>query len=1460
MAIEAAVMFRRFARIACLVGIAGLLAGTAAIAQLPIPFPSQSQNIPPPSVLTGSVIPFNHGASGIWGQVYSMKRAPNGHILFMDSQNASIYDLAPGASTPSLMVGPGTGTASTNCATLEGLGNSYWNSSIAVDANNVLYVADRYGSNPFCRVPYDAAAGTWTFSSADAWQGPIEYEGTSPISPQDIAIGDDGTIYASTSGGSGSPSIYKFTVNSSGTMTKQQLIINKLEDLAASIVVDHAGNLYFTENIYPTAAADRINGIREIPANAALPILGSGSGSESSQTLLVGNSDQYLGIGGLTIDSWGNIYFSSALNSTYSGYVSGVFMIPNEGTPTAPNLVWADTMMVSPVAAGHPSLVDPRGLLWIGGGGSSNWAPAGTLAPSCDTTSTQTVDATCLSSTVTLWKPGMANLGAAATSAAAATNITAYSVNAAGNMVTLTASNSFTENEIITIAASSSDALYALNGLSFIVSGAGLSSTQFGISSTLISAGAKGSTLATAGRAQVGPVYYTFNKQTTLGSIGFAQTAGNSFVPLANNPTPDPAYTTPVPNCTAGATYPAFSPTEQNNSEYSWCTVFLQLAPQKAGTAENELQLLDSKNNVIAGSSVYVSAVGQGPAISMVGAPAVVAIGSGLNHPNQVAADFLGNSYVADSALKAIEMYTPGSTTLGTAYGSGLSGPTGVAVDGAGNVYIGDSGSVYEIPYINGLAFKQQAKIASGLGTGNLSLAADAMGDVFVADEANKQVLEIANPETTLLLQQGSPLQTLTPTTPFTGPSAIATDNAGNVWVADGNNLWEFTMPYGSPTEVTSQLKGPVTGLAVDPSGSVFVADASGIYWIPYQVTSTSAGLSINNKVQVGTSLGPNNSAPISVSLDGFENLFADYGSGASSAGLAQLGMGGSMSFNAGGQEVNPDVPLESDVQLFNVGNAPLTLSAFSGDVTSGANASYFTVGAAGVLTPACGPSEFAQPGFSCYLGLNVLALAASPAGSPFTGSANVQSNATNAPAGMNIAMQANVIQDLRPASSLAIAIAPDTTDTGCAGQTYPGCQTIQVTVTSSNPGYGTPSGLITLTVPGSGPAQSSQSQSLSSSGAVKFTLTNLSGGPYNVLAVYSGAGTAGSTQNTCSSSSTPASCFAGTAGKTTFTINPATPNFSVGPPGTKGCMTNTGACTPNSTNVQVYLGNTYVNVAKDNWITATVTSTVGTPTGSVSFLLSGKPADSTQPQSSLNSSGAANFSLVNLPNGVYALTAVYNGDQNYASQSITLASFEVIAPSLQITATPSTLTTSAGTSQIATLTLQPLLGYNTDVSLQCVGSSLPSYTECTFAYPNSGLGTVSFASCPATNLNCVLPPSTLVVTLSTNVPVNGGTALLAWQRPWMLAGLFGLGLMGLIARRKKFNSYLALICLAVTMSSLSAGIAGCTNAGYSTPPPAPKVTTKSGTYNVQIIAYDPTSKLQVSLSTPSFTLPFTIQ
>jgi len=1117
MAIESAVLFRRTARNACLVLAAAWLCGAAA-AQLPIKAP-----VP---VTVGSVVPFGHGSTGQWSQIYSLKVAHNRSVLFLDTAVSNLYQWAPGAAAPTLVVGPAPSGQSSNGSTLEASG-SFWNSGMALDANDNLYITDRYGSAVhFFRVPYDAASGTWIFSQAANWVNSpsISLNGVpTAIEPQDLAINCDSgfpcTMYVAWSN---SGEIDKFTIYASGNPGTVTRMITGMETSGNIVAADHAGNLFFLESVY-SSPSSRVTGIREIVAGSA-PIAGDSTGAAEQKLPRIDPAAAGFNFKGMTFDDAGNLFLSSENdNNAYGGQVDMVLMVPNEGTPAAPNLVWNDAVMVAPVAAGFPVAIDPRGYLWIpNGNGGSNWASIGTKAPPC----TSVAPDECTTSGAVLWVPGAANLGA--------------------------------------------------------------------------------SPVGTAGSTAT--VFYSFSQPTTPGSFTYAAAGAKNFTTIAANPNPDPTIVPPVNPCAAGTAYPAFAAQDTVASENSWCSFYVQLNPQTAGSIAGELQILDSSKSIVPGSNVYLNGVGQGPAISVLTPANAHPVALGLQSPKQVAGDAWGNSYVADSTLAAVEMYPPGQTSavVGTALGTGLTAPTGVTVDGAGDVFIGDSGNIVEIPFINGaLATKQQTALQTGLGK-NLTLAADGGGNVFVADADNKQVVKVSNAQMGLLLEN-APLDKIGAGVAFTGPSAIATDNAGNVYVADGSNLWELS-PSGGSTEITSSLSAPVTGLAVDPSGSIFVVESTGLVWIPYDAST--GGFNVNGLVHVATMLG-NNAAPFSVALDGLENAYATYGA-AATAGMSQVGSGGFINWG----QIVPNLENDQEAQILNLGNSPLALSAFSGDIFTGANASDYLVGSP-FDTPACSASTPISPGQGCFF--DVALTPSNPSG---TNSASLAllSNAANAPS-LNIGLTANIVADLRSATTTSIAVTPP------SGVVYPGSVSIAVTVAAVDSSKGTPTGTIALIMTG----ENIQTAQLAN-GVATFSFSGLLGGPKTIRAEYGGAGVAGTAPN-----------FAGSASKTTIAVAQATPLVAVGPPA------------GGSGNVTVWAGNTYVNVATNTTIAATVTSKVGTPTGTVSFLQGGQPVDPSQAQISLDANGSDTLYVptATLWNGIVDIAAVGLGNGELGSSPV---------------------------------------------------------------------------------------------------------------------------------------------------------------------------------------------------------------
>ena len=787
MAIESATRFRRLVRTRLSVLIAVLSLCGVSRAQTP--------------VTSGSVIPTTHAT---WGQIMKVVVGKNGSVVFLDWSTSGLYQLRPGSSTfTTIASGAPNGP-------LEASG-TYWNSGMAIDAKDTLYIADRYGTAHFFRIPYNPADGTYDFTTANVFGGTIG-NGSVSLNTYDVAFIDSaakdgsGTLVVSTET---SPQIWTVPVDNQGNPGTPTIIIKGLKARATHIAADVNGNIYFLED-EGSEASDRVTGIFFIPAGKS-GISGAGDGSAEAQIARIDPSSNKEQFSGITLDAAGNIYVTSQMDSN-GGAFNGDLMIPNtSGSPLGVSVSSFDfnkATFITPVQSSAPLAIDPRGYLWIPTS-TSGWTPPGsTPYPGTDN--------------VVLWQTGAANVGT--------------------------------------------------------------------------------SPVGTAGMP--GTVFFNFSEAVTPGSLVFSQPGmGSDFVASATNPIADPAATTPQAPCTAGKQYNAFTT----------CPYFVSLNARLPGAISGQVMMLDSSSKVIASSNTYLSGIGQGPDISLLIPSSQTAVATGLKAPQQTAADSLGNSYVADSGLGKVLEFAAGATapTAGVAIGTGLSAPTGVAVDGAGDVYIADSGKVYQIPFANGkLNAAGQTTLASGLGT-NLKLAVDGSGNVFVADPDNARVVKISNPLTTTIVAG-----LVTVGSGFTKPSAIASDSLGNIFVADGSTLSEIIATFdGPPVAITNSLAAPVTGIAVDPSGSIDVAQSGGIIRIP----SVAGTLSANSAVTVD---GGTLTAPNGLAIDTYGNLYASDLTGGT-ANLELISLNASVDFG----QVGPFAPSNPvDVDVFNIGNLPLTI------------------------------------------------------------------------------------------------------------------------------------------------------------------------------------------------------------------------------------------------------------------------------------------------------------------------------------------------------------------------------------------------------------------------------------------------------------------------------------------------------------------------------------------------------
>jgi len=241
------------------------------------------------------------------------------------------------------------------------------------------------------------------------------------------------------------------------------------------------------------------------------------------------------------------------------------------------------------------------------------------------------------------------------------------------------------------------------------------------------------------------------------------------------------------------------------------------LSPQGiALDGQGNLYIADTGNNRvrrIAADGTISTVAGTGIADQAPdGTPATQAT---LNAPTGVAIDGSGGVYVqeADRILKILGDATI-RTVAGAVYASGFNGdgipaasalldsPSGIALDAAGNVYISDydnervrkvgaDGIITTIAGTGAEGFSGNGSATSSQLSGPAGLAADAAGNVYVADGHRVRQISPAGKITTIAGTGADGFAgDLGPATraKLNGPLAVAVDAAGRVYVADTRN------------------------------------------------------------------------------------------------------------------------------------------------------------------------------------------------------------------------------------------------------------------------------------------------------------------------------------------------------------------------------------------------------------------------------------------------------------------------------------------------------------------------------------------------------------------------------------------------------------------------------------------------------------------------------------------------
>lgn len=238
--------------------------------------------------------------------------------------------------------------------------------------------------------------------------------------------------------------------------------------------------------------------------------------------------------------------------------------------------------------------------------------------------------------------------------------------------------------------------------------------------------------------------------------------------------------------------------------------------------------------------------------ISSSGAVSPVAQGAfAYSYLNGIAVDTADNVYIADTANSAILKVTPAGiesafagqnptsfqvflTSSGFADGTGaaakFNGPVGLAFDGAGNLYVADTGNnaIRKISpggAVTTLAGSPTGGSADGTGAaakfdGPTGLAVDSSGNVYVADTGNN-IIRMVTPAGVVTTLAGKVGVTNTADNPNAGysngagtsarfyrPTGIAVSQSGNIYVADsGNGVIRVVTPSGQVSTLVASAQ-----------------------------------------------------------------------------------------------------------------------------------------------------------------------------------------------------------------------------------------------------------------------------------------------------------------------------------------------------------------------------------------------------------------------------------------------------------------------------------------------------------------------------------------------------------------------------------------------------------------------------------------------------------------------------
>ncbi|HEY9899104.1 MAG TPA: SMP-30/gluconolactonase/LRE family protein [Pantanalinema sp.] len=249
------------------------------------------------------------------------------------------------------------------------------------------------------------------------------------------------------------------------------------------------------------------------------------------------------------------------------------------------------------------------------------------------------------------------------------------------------------------------------------------------------------------------------------------------------------------------------------------------------------------------------------------------------SNPYDVAVDAEGNLYIAEPFSNAVRKLTKATGTLSIAAGTtglgfnfgdfgpatslSLSSPMGVSLDAAGNLYIAESSgsrvrkvdTTGHMTTVAGQFGNPGFEGDGGAATaarlnGPRAVAADAAGNVYIADTGNNRIRKVSNGTIETVagrlteagaLAGGSALSVL-----LGNPSSVAEAPNGDLYITDSslNTVWKLSNGALSPLNTGAYtLKYPL-GVTVAASGDIYIADTQNdrILLVSGETTTIAAG------------------------------------------------------------------------------------------------------------------------------------------------------------------------------------------------------------------------------------------------------------------------------------------------------------------------------------------------------------------------------------------------------------------------------------------------------------------------------------------------------------------------------------------------------------------------------------------------------------------------------------------